>query len=80
MNALQTHPTSPSRRNRRTRNAAATDPILDDLRSFAKDLGIAGCAAMDRNELVESLRQRYLLDSMLQSTVRRRASQARPPS
>ncbi|MCZ8097989.1 MAG: hypothetical protein O9972_08735 [Burkholderiales bacterium] len=57
----------------RSRNGAATDPILDDLRSFAKDLGIAGCAAMDRDELVESLRQRYLLDSMLRATGRRMA-------
>jgi len=71
MNALQLRSTSPARHNRRNRNAAATDPILDDLRSFAKDLGIVGCAAMDRDELVESLRQRYLLDSMLQRTVRR---------
>jgi hypothetical protein len=75
MNALQLRSTSPARHNRRNRNrnAAATDPILDDLRSFAKDLGIAGCATMDRDELVESLRQRYLLDSMLRSTVRRMA-------
>lgn len=74
MNALQTRSTSSPRRHRRTRNASTTDPILDDLRSFAKDLGIAGCAAMDRSELVESLRQRYLLESMLQGMSGRRAS------
>ena len=73
MNTLQLRSTSPARHNRRSRNGAATDPILDDLRSLAKDLGIAGCAAMDRDELVESLRQRYLLDSMLRATGRRMA-------
>ncbi len=69
MPALQTRTTSPSRRSRRHDDTVA-DPILDDLRSFAKDLGIAGCAAMDRQELVESLRQRYLLESMLKGTAR----------
>lgn len=72
MPALQTRTTSPSRRVSR-RDDTATDAILDDLRSFAQDLGIAGCAAMDRQELVESLRQRYLLESMLKGTARGRA-------
>jgi hypothetical protein len=40
----------------------ADDTILEDLRSFARDLGVHGCSAMTKAELVESLRQRYLLD------------------
>ena len=38
------------------------DTILEDLRSFARDIGVHGCSAMTKAELVESLRQRYLLD------------------
>jgi hypothetical protein len=44
--------------------------ILHDLRAFAQDLGIAGASAMEREELVESLRQRYLLESMLRGGLR----------
>ncbi len=65
MTALHDRPIASARRNRRSRSTTGHDPILEDLRSFAKDLGIAGCAAMGREELVESLRQRYLLESML---------------
>ncbi|MHB2168892.1 hypothetical protein [Alsobacter sp. R-9] len=46
------------------------DRILDDLRAFAHDLGIAGASAMEREELVESLRQRYVLESLLRETLR----------
>jgi hypothetical protein len=38
------------------------DTILEDLRSFDRDIGVHGCSAMTKAELVESLRQRYLLD------------------
>lgn len=62
MTALQARSVSPVRRSRRREDA---DPILEDLRSFAQDLGIAGSAAMGREELVESLRQRYVLDTLL---------------
>lgn len=41
-----------------------TDPILNDLRSFAHDLGIPGCTSMSKEELVESLRQCYVLTSL----------------
>jgi hypothetical protein len=37
--------------------------IVEDLRSFARDLGVHGWSAMTKEELVESLRQRYLLDT-----------------
>lgn len=43
---------------------AASDPILSDLRSFAHDLGISGCSAMSKEELVESLRQCYVLTTL----------------
>lgn len=66
MSAMQTRTASPVRRARRE----DADPILEDLRSYAQDLGIAGSAAMGREELVESLRQRYVLDSILHSARR----------
>lgn len=66
MSALQTRTASLVRRARRE----DADPILEDLRSFAQDLGIVGSAAMGREELVESLRQRYVLDSLLHGTRR----------
>jgi Rho termination factor, N-terminal domain len=42
--------------------------ILADLRAFATELGVHGCSAMTKEELVESLRQRYVLDSLLNSS------------
>lgn len=44
-----------------------TDLILADLRAFATELGVHGCSAMTKEELVESLRQRYVLDLILNS-------------
>lgn len=38
--------------------------IVEDLRAFARDLGVHGWSAMTKEELVESLRQRYLLDQI----------------
>jgi hypothetical protein len=38
--------------------------IVEDLRSFARDLGVHGCCAMSKDELVETLRQRYLLEQI----------------
>jgi hypothetical protein len=35
--------------------------IVEDLRSFARDVGVVGWSAMTKEELVESLRQSYLL-------------------
>jgi hypothetical protein len=55
-------PASSARSSSGTRDAA--DPILNDLRSFAHDLGISGCTAMSKQELVESLRQCYVLTTL----------------
>lgn len=44
---------------------AAVDPILEDLRTYAHDLGIAGTGAMSKTEIVETLRQRYVLQTLL---------------
>jgi hypothetical protein len=35
--------------------------IVEDLRAFARDLGVHGWSAMTKEELVESLRQSYVL-------------------
>jgi CheY-like chemotaxis protein len=47
---------------------ACDDPILEDLRAFARELGICGAAALDKDELVESLRQYAVLADMLRDT------------
>jgi CheY-like chemotaxis protein len=44
---------------------ACEDPILNDLRAFARELGICGAAALNKDELVESLRQYAVLADML---------------
>lgn len=44
------------------------DPILEDLKSFAAELGVLGAAGMSKEELVESLRQLYVLDTLLNRT------------
>jgi hypothetical protein len=60
------HPSFPLHSKRtpsyRPLSEGANDIILEDLRSFARDLGIHGCSVMTKAELVESLRQRYLLE------------------
>lgn len=40
------------------------ETIVEDLRSFARDLGVLGCSGMSKDELVETLRQRYLLEQI----------------
>ncbi len=63
---------APSRLERMpTRNPlpSTRDQILEDLRAFGRDLGIAGAAAMERDEIVESLRQRYVLEALLTEPV-----------
>jgi hypothetical protein len=50
-----------------------TDQIVSDLRSFAHDLGIPGCSAMSKDELVESLRQCYILTTLQSGTRQARA-------
>ena len=55
-----------------------TDRILADLRAFATELGVHGCSAMTKEELVESLRQRYVLDSILNNAAPSTA-RAHPP-
>lgn len=49
--------------------AAAEATIVEDLRSFARDLGIHGWSAMTKDELVESLRQRWVLDQIRSSSL-----------
>ena len=44
------------------------DDILEDLRAFAEEIGVPGCAGMTKEEIVESLRQRYVFDSLLNRT------------
>lgn len=45
----------------------SADPILEDLRTYALDLGIAGTAAMSKTEIIETLRQRYVLQMLLKT-------------
>lgn len=42
----------------------ADSTIVEDLRSFARDLGVHGFSAMSKDELVETLRQRYVLEQI----------------
>ena len=44
--------------------ASAETTIVEDLRSFAHELGIHGWSAMTKDELVESLRQRWILEQI----------------
>jgi hypothetical protein len=44
---------------------SAEDPILSDLRAFAREIGLSGTGAMSKDELVESLRQRYVLQTLI---------------
>jgi hypothetical protein len=46
-------------------SASSFDPITEDLRSYARELGVAGASSMDKDELVESLRQFYILQKVL---------------
>ena len=43
---------------------AQNSSIVEDLRAFARDLGVPGWSAMTKEELVESLRQSYVLDQI----------------
>lgn len=49
--------------------ASGEATIVEDLRSFARDLGIHGWSAMTKDELVESLRQRWVLDQIRRSSL-----------
>jgi hypothetical protein len=50
---------------RRRRGGGLDDAILSDLRDFARDIGLGGTAAMTKAEIVEGLRQHYLLQKLL---------------
>jgi hypothetical protein len=39
--------------------------ILDDLRTFAREMGVPGACALSKEELVESLRQAAVLKGLM---------------
>lgn len=47
------------------RGSGRDDAILSDLRDFARHIGVGGTAAMTKAEIVEGLRQHYLLHKLL---------------
>ncbi|PSC05166.1 hypothetical protein SLNSH_10145 [Alsobacter soli] len=53
---------------------SSPDAITEDLRSFALELGVSGASALSKEELVESLRQVYVLRTVLESASNGRAS------
>ncbi|WP_406854168.1 Rho termination factor N-terminal domain-containing protein [Alsobacter sp. KACC 23698] len=57
--------------------AHGLDPITEDLRSYALELGVVGASAMDKDELVESLRQYYVLRLVLEAALQPRPHVAR---
>lgn len=71
-------PSKPSLTRSHVNGVNGTDRILADLRAFATELGVRGCSAMTKEELVESLRQRYVLDSILNNAAPSTA-RAHPP-
>jgi hypothetical protein len=64
MSRLATFASSRRRGAFRPSAAAADITIIEDLRSFARDLGVHGCSGLTKEELVEMLRQRYLLEQI----------------
>lgn len=53
-----------SRRGPRPPSEQPDRTILEDLRSFAREIGVHGSSALSKTELVETLRQLYQLEQI----------------